>query len=136
MDWSNMKHPLAWLLSSLLLAASAGAQAPSPFTANARAVSAHEIRIELRIPAGHALYADKSRIQVPMGWHLQSQTPALIQDDPVAGRTYLWRGEAEATLVRNPGGSVPKGIEIQLQGCWETEQICFPAERKWVPLRS
>jgi hypothetical protein len=58
--------------------------------------------------------ADKSTIQLPRGWRLQSQKPSLVKGDPVAGRSCLWRGEAEATLVRNPCGSAPQGIEIQL----------------------
>ena len=131
-----MKSVRCWALAGalMILAGVSWAQAPSPFSASAQPINAHQILVRLEIPAGHAVYADKTRIQLPDGWRLQSSTVPEVVDDPVGGREYLWRGGAEAILVRDPGAAMPREIEVQVQGCSEAEGVCVPATRLMVPL--
>lgn len=117
-----------------LLCAPVAAQAPSPFSVRAESLDAHTILVRLDIPYGHAVYANKVKLELPSGWSLQSRTEPSVEDDPVAGREYLWRSQAEVILVGSAGSAVPEAIEVVLQGCSEAAQICFPPERQRIPV--
>lgn len=110
------------------------AQAPSPFSVRAESLDARTILVRLDIPHGHAVYANKVKLELPSGWTLQSRTEPSVEDDPVAGREYLWRSRAEVVLVGMAGSAVPESIDVVLQGCSEAAKICFPPERQRIPV--
>lgn len=129
-----MKHLLSVALATLLSLPALAGEPTSPFSLRAEPLDARTILVRLDIPHGHAVYANKVQLELPSGWTLQSRTEPSVEDDPVAGREYLWRSRAEVVIVGPAGSALPEAINVVLQGCSEQAQICFPPERQRVPV--
>lgn len=129
-----MKRALLVALAALLCLPAGANHLSSPFSVRAEPLDARTILVRLDIPSGHAVYANKVRLELPAGWSLKSRTEPSVEDDPVAGREYLWRSRAEVVVVGQAGTPLPESIDVVLQGCSEAAQVCFPPERQRVPV--
>lgn len=84
-----------------------------------------EVVLEVSIADGHAVYADRTRVEAP-GAAVQVLTAPVVKVDPVTGRESLWRDRARWAIR---GVSAGQTIDVVVQGCSEVDQVCFPAKR-------
>lgn len=111
----------------ILLAATLGLsiQDAGPFSPSLSALGNGAIALDVQIPAGHALYADRTKVTSSSG-EVHVATQPILKHDPVMGEELLWRHEARWVIEgATPGATV----EITVQGCNEIEQICYPPKK-------
>ncbi|KTG16470.1 MULTISPECIES: protein-disulfide reductase DsbD [unclassified Guyparkeria] len=89
-----------------------------------------DIRLDFRVTEGYHLYQDKLAIRGGDGITLGEPAlpEAVIDDDPVFGKTPVYKQDFSATVPVTQGGEAT--VTVEYQGCSDIHGVCYPPETR------
>lgn len=90
-----------------------------------------DIRLDFEVTDGYYLYQDKLRVGDSKGISLGKPAlpEAVIDDDPVFGRTPVYKDDFSARVPVTQGSGEAR-ITVEYQGCSDIHGVCYPPETR------
>jgi len=97
----------------------------SPFQPQVRRLPNGELRVSLTVPAHHALYRDRLKLQASNGWEVRPVWPAARLD--ADGHVAYTQDVSVDVPVTPTDPSLPLQVTLTHQGC-EVDRLCYPPQ--------